>query len=145
MCKHATITHFSQISLWNKECKDVPLSLSWHYAPFIPFYILSLLLKAPLFPCAHREFPRFTITYFHRLQTPNTLKNPHQQTTQFESRNEIQLHHRMSRWPCVLTLRDSSKHRKAGQSRWSSSHWNRLLGSRALVSSDLNYPLSTNS
>lgn len=30
-----TVTHFSQISPWNKECKDVPLSLSWHCALFI--------------------------------------------------------------------------------------------------------------
>lgn len=122
MCKHVTITHFSQISLWNTECKDVLQSLSWHYVLFISFYILSLLLKTPLFLYSYRV----SWVYSHTiplLTKPDTLKNSHQQNTQFESRNEIQLHHQMSGWACKTSVSHSSKNWKAGQSRWSSSEW----------------------
>lgn len=118
MCKHATIIHFSQIRFWNKECKDVLQSLSWHYALFIPFSILSLLLKAPLFLCVHTELPGFTIT--HTAHKTWHIKKPIP-IKRFQSRNEIQFHHQMSGWARKTSVSHSSKNWKAGQSRWNSS------------------------
>lgn len=120
-----TVTHFSQISPWNKECKDAPLSLSWHCVLFIhPILHSQPSVKSIFIPLCS-----YSISWVYNPTFPTAPKTWHIEKKKLPTkhsvlvRNEIELHHQMSGWACKTSASHSSKNWKAGQSRWSSSKW----------------------